>query len=123
MAKGKSAKPTASSRLVYSTEQGPSSRRPGSTTKAISKLPARAPADDIVRVSRQTRGRKGKGVSVVKGLALPAEELTKLAGELKKMCGSGGTTRDATIEIQGDHLDRIIEELRRRGWKVKKAGG
>ncbi|MEM1182805.1 MAG: stress response translation initiation inhibitor YciH, partial [Acidobacteriota bacterium] len=70
-----------------------------------------------------TRGRKGKGVTVVTGLDLEPAELVKLGGELKKACGSGGTVKSGAVEIQGDHRDRVIEDLRRRGWRVKKAGG
>ena len=76
-----------------------------------------------MRVGRQTKGRKGKGVTVVSGLGLAGGELTALAKELKRRCGSGGTVRDSSIEIQGDHRDLIVAELIRRGWKAKRAGG
>ena len=76
-----------------------------------------------MRVSRETQGRKGKGVTVISGIGLPASELEALATELKKKCGSGGSVTDGRIEIQGDHRDRLVEELTRRGWKVKRAGG
>jgi translation initiation factor 1 len=82
-----------------------------------------APADSVVRVSRETQGRKGKGVTVIAGLGLPAAELEALATELKKRCGSGGGVESGRIEIQGDHRDRLVEELTRRGWKAKRAGG
>lgn len=77
----------------------------------------------MVRVSRETQGRKGKGVTVISGLALPAAELEALATELKKRCGSGGSVENGRIEIQGDHRDRLVEELTCRGWKAKRAGG
>lgn len=79
--------------------------------------------DGTVRVSRETQGRKGKGVTVIAGLGLPAAELEALATELKKRCGSGGAAENGRIEIQGDHRDRLVEELIRRGWKAKRAGG
>jgi translation initiation factor 1 len=76
-----------------------------------------------VRVSRETQGRKGKGVTVISGLGLPPTELDTLATELKKRCGSGGSSGDGRIEIQGDHRDKLVEELVRRGWQAKKSGG
>nr|MBO2488375.1 stress response translation initiation inhibitor YciH [Gammaproteobacteria bacterium] len=85
--------------------------------------PGKPSADGVVRVSRETKGRKGKGVSVIAGLGLSAHELHALATELKKKCGSGGTVVGDRIEIQGDHRDRLVEELVRRGFRAKKAGG
>jgi translation initiation factor 1 len=76
-----------------------------------------------VRVSRQTQGRGGKGVSVISGLPLGEAELELLAKELKRRCGSGGTVREGTIEIQGDHRDTLVTELVRRGFAAKRAGG
>jgi translation initiation factor 1 len=77
----------------------------------------------VARVSRETQGRKGKGVTVITGLGLGSTELNALATELKKFCGSGGTSTGDRIEIQGDHRDRLVEELARRGWKAKRGGG
>jgi translation initiation factor 1 len=86
--------------------------------------PGKTSSDGTVRVSRETQGRKGKGVTVISGLGLPPNELEALATELKKRCGSGGgATGDGRIEIQGDHRDRLVEELTRRGWKARRAGG
>jgi len=82
-----------------------------------------APADGIVRVGRQTKGRKGKGVTVITGVPLNATELAALGKELKRKCGSGGTVKDGVIEIQGDHRDRLVAELGGRGWQVKRSGG
>ena len=79
--------------------------------------------DGTVRVSRETQGRKGKGVTVISGLGLAPPELEALATELKKRCGSGGSVANGRIEIQGDHRDRLVEELTRRGWKARRAGG
>ena len=78
---------------------------------------------DRVRVSRETKGRRGKGVTVVTGVELPADELKKLARDLKQACGSGGTLKQGAIEIQGDHRDRVVEELLRRGYAAKRSGG
>jgi translation initiation factor 1 len=74
-------------------------------------------------VARETKGRGGKGVTVITGVPLAGEELARLVAELKKRCGSGGTLKGGTIEIQGDHRDQLVAELAQRGWKAKKAGG
>jgi translation initiation factor 1 len=81
------------------------------------------PADGIVRVSRETKGRGGKAVTVVRGLALDAASLAKLAQQLKAACGSGGTVKDGAIEVQGDHCDKVIALLQAQGHTVKRAGG
>jgi translation initiation factor 1 len=77
----------------------------------------------FVRVGRETQGRAGKGVTTVTGLPLSATDLETLATKLKKRCGSGGTVRDGTIEIQGDHRDTIVAELIKLGWSAKRSGG
>lgn len=79
--------------------------------------------DGIVRVSRETKGRKGKGVTVITGLQLNAKDLKALAKELKKKCGTGGTVADHNIEIQGDLRDRLVELLTKKGYTVKRVGG
>lgn len=76
-----------------------------------------------MRVSRETKGRGGKGVTLVKGLALDGGALLSLAKELKALCGTGGTVKEGVIEIQGDHVERLVMALAARGLKVKKAGG
>lgn len=81
------------------------------------------PVDGTVRVGRETKGRKGKGVTIISGVPLSEEGVQALAKELKKRCGSGGTVKNAVIEIQGDHRDTVIEELQKKGWKVKRVGG
>ena len=80
-------------------------------------------SDGVVRVGRETRGRKGKGVTVVTGLPLEAGELQDLAKRLKARCGAGGTVRDGVIEIQGEHRDAVVRELEAEGFAAKKAGG
>ncbi len=76
-----------------------------------------------MRVSRETKGRAGKGVTLVKGLALDDAALSALGRLLKTACGSGGTVKDGVIEVQGDHCERVLEMLKARGLVVKRAGG
>jgi len=76
-----------------------------------------------VRVGRETKGRAGKGVTVITGLPLQAAQLQELAGELKRRCGSGGTVRNGVIEIQGEHRDVLVQELVKRGYDAKRSGG
>ena len=103
------------SKLVYSTSVGriaPARQRPAAPR-----------GDGIVRVRRETGGRGGKTVTAIYGVALAEEPLKDLAGALKRLCGTGGTVKDGTIEIQGDHRDRIVAALEQRGYAVKLAGG
>jgi translation initiation factor 1 len=81
------------------------------------------PSDGVVRVGRETKGRKGKGVTVVTGVPLGGIDLADLAKQLKNRCGAGGTVKDGIIEIQGDHRDKVVAQLQERGWTVKKSGG
>ncbi len=74
-------------------------------------------------MSRETKGRAGKGVTLVKGLALDDTALQALGKQLKTACGSGGTVKDGVIEVQGDHCERVMALLTTRGHKVKRAGG
>jgi translation initiation factor 1 len=111
--------------LVYSTEGGrmcPQCRKP--VAECVCGKARSVPAGDgIVRVSRETKGRKGKGVTLVKGLAVDDAELAAIAKQLKVACGSGGTVKDGAIEIQGDHCDLVIAHLHKAGKVVKRAGG
>ena len=79
--------------------------------------------DGVVRVSRETKGRKGKGVTLITGVPLDENKLRNLGKQLKRRCGAGGTVKDRVIEIQGDHRDLLIEELKKQGYTVKRAGG
>lgn len=101
--------------LVYSTDSG---RIKPEQSKVV-----RLKGDGIVRIQKQTAGRKGKGVCVITGLDLDDAELAKLAAELKKRCGCGGSIKEDTIEIQGDKRDLLKEMLEQKGFKVKLAGG
>ena len=76
-----------------------------------------------VRVGREVAGRGGKGVSVITGLPLAPAQLEALAATLKRSCGAGGAVKDGRIEIQGDHRDRLVEELRKLGYDAKRSGG
>ena len=79
--------------------------------------------DGVVRVSRQTKGRGGKSVTLVKGLALDAVALALLGKQLRTACGAGGTVKDGVIEVQGDHCELIVDELKKHGHDAKRAGG
>lgn len=111
--------------LVYSTSHGrmcPQCRQPAEACHCrASQPPSRG--DGVIRVGRETKGRKGAGVTVISGVPLPAAELAALAGELKRLCGAGGTVHPGTIEIQGDHRDKVIAALARPGWTIKRVGG
>ncbi|MGL9721694.1 stress response translation initiation inhibitor YciH [Symbiopectobacterium sp.] len=103
------------SRLVYSTDTGRIKEEPVPVT--------RAKGDGVVRIQRQTSGRKGKGVCIITGLDLDDGALTALAAELKKKCGCGGAVKEGSIEIQGDKRDLLKQLLEAKGLKVKLAGG
>lgn len=85
--------------------------------------PAKLPKPATVKVGRETKGRKGKGVTTVSEVPLPEAGLLELAATLKSKCGTGGTVKDGVIEIQGDHRDRLVVELEKLGYKAKRAGG
>lgn len=118
-------KRNASGGLVYSTEGGrmcPGCRQP--LAACACKGGAAAPVGDgVVRVARQTKGRGGKCVTLVRGLALDPAALAALGKQLRTACGSGGTVKDGVIEVQGDHCERIMAELTARGHQPKRAGG
>ena len=101
--------------LVYSTEVGRIHSEPEKVQ--------RPKGDGIVRIQRQTKGRKGKGVSIISGFDLDDAPLKLLAAELKKVCGCGGSIKDGNIEIQGDARDKIKAYLEKKGHTVKLAGG
>lgn len=115
---------------VYSTDDGkmcvacgkPAAQCVCRRKEAAPKAGAPKP-DGIVRVGRETTGRKGKGVTVITGVPLAAEALQKLAKQLKQKCGAGGTVKAGIIEIQGDHRDVLVETLQQQGYTVKRSGG
>ena len=118
-------KRSSGSNLIYSTDSGricPQCRHPmpSCECKAAATRPV---GDGNVRVSRETKGRAGKGVTVVKGLPLDAAALAALGKQLRTACGSGGTAKDGTLEVQGDHVERVMELLKGKGFAVKRSGG
>lgn len=104
------------SRRVYSTADG-DLRKPAPGDRTAQPTPS----DGIVRVSRETSGRRGKTVTVVRGI--PPRELTAVASDLKRRCGSGGAVKDGAVEIQGDHRPKVVAHLETLGYRVKLAGG
>lgn len=115
----------ASGGLVYSTELGrtcPDCRQAIALCTCGQKVNTGS-ADGIVRVSRETKGRKGKGVTLVKGLALDDAGLAQLGKQLKAACGSGGTVKEGVIEVQGDHVELVMAFLQKQGHQVKRSGG
>jgi translation initiation factor 1 len=121
------------SRLVYSTETGRMCEECGKpaakcTCRKKKKKPERPTpnldkGDGVVRIQRETKGRKGKTITAVHGVPLPEAELKDFAKQLKNRCGAGGTVKDGVIEIQGDHRDLLVSEIREQGYTVKLAGG
>lgn len=101
--------------LVYSTDMG------RITAKKAAQTPSQT--DGIIRIRRETKGRKGKGVTSMSGMPMNDVEIKQLCSELKKMCGTGGAVKNGIIEIQGDNRDKIKLTLEKRGFKVKLAGG
>ncbi len=81
------------------------------------------PGDGVARVRRETKGRGGKTMTTITGIQASAADLKKLAGELKKICGVGGSVVEFVIELQGDQRERVAAHLRKRGYTVKLAGG
>jgi translation initiation factor 1 len=110
--------------LVYSTEHGrmcPHCRQPQTACRcAANALPP--VTDGVVRIRCETKGRKGKGVTVINGLPLAGEALAALAKTLRQRCSSGGTVKEGVVEIQGDHVASLLPWLQQQGWTVKKSG-
>lgn len=103
------------SQLVYSTETG--------RIKPQEKQSEYTQSDGIVRIRRETKGRKGKGVTTLTGIDLDPSALKQLAKQLKQLCSTGGSIKNGVIEIQGDHRDKLKAELEKRRFTVKLAGG
>jgi translation initiation factor 1 len=113
------------SRLVYSTDGGrlcPQCLRTVVHCVCGNSKPA-ATGDGIVRLHRETKGRGGKAVTLIKGLSLSNDALKILASQLKKKCGVGGSLKDSVIEIQGDQRELLKAELEKLGYQVKISGG
>jgi translation initiation factor 1 len=115
-------------RLVYSTESGrittcPTCGLPYKECRCDQPAKPERKSDGVVRVMRDRKQRGGKTVTVIHGINGSEADLTALAQQLKKFCGSGGTIKDGNIEIQGDHCDKLVAKLTSLGYKVKRAGG
>jgi translation initiation factor 1 len=111
-------------RTVYSSEQGkicPYCDKP--IKQCVCRKQKSSSGDGNVRVSRETKGRKGKGVTLIKGLDMNSDALASMSKKLKVMCGSGGTVKSGVIEIQGDHIVRILDYLKKLGVRAKRSGG
>ena len=116
------------SQLAYSTDtgfvQGQQQKKKNKGNKRQQKQqPAAAKNDGTARVRLEKKGRGGKTVTTVSGIPLNGDELKELASELKRNCGSGGSVVDRVIEVQGDKADAIINELIKKGYQAKRAGG
>jgi translation initiation factor 1 len=110
--------------LVYSTEVGrtcPVCRL--ALAQCACKARSAPVGDGVVKVSRQTKGRGGKAVTLVTGLALDADALAVLGKQLRTACGCGGTVKDGVIEVQGDHCEKVMEALKKQGYAPKRVGG
>ena len=114
------------SKLVYSTEFGkicPSCGKKSAECICKKKKHTIPKGNGKIRVEKSTKGRKGKGVSLISGIPLESTSLKELAKKLKQKCGTGGTVKNGVIEIQGDHRDFLVEHLNTLGYKAVKAGG
>ena len=109
---------------VYSTASGrhcPNCGKP--IIQCICRNVARPAGDGVVRVARESKGRKGKIVTLVSGIALNDEAIHELLSSLKRLCGAGGALKQGVIELQGDHREAVVKELKKRGFTAKQAGG
>jgi translation initiation factor 1 len=114
-----------SSTLVYSTATGricEGCAKPIAACECSKKKGGTPAVDGYVRIRRETKGRNGKGVTLIEGLPLTADELVALTRTLKSKCGSGGTVKDGIIEMQGDHRNLLQTHLQHNGYRVKLAG-
>ena len=112
--------------LVYSTDAGrmcPGCRQPVASCSCVATAHTRPVGGGVVRVSRETKGRGGKAVTLVRGLPLQGAALEALGKRLRTACGSGGTSKDGVLEVQGDHVDRVLALLLADGHRAKRAGG
>ena len=107
------------SRTVWSSEDG-DLRKQDSVQANLKSLP---PQQQTVYLHRDSKGRGGKTITLIKKLVLSEADLQALAKKLKQVCGSGGTVKDGAIEIQGEHREKIAEALVKMGYRVKIAGG
>ena len=112
--------------LVYSTDGGrmcPACRLPTSQCVCGARAKSVPQGDGNVRVGRESKGRGGKVVTLVRGLPLDAVALEALGKQLRSACGAGGTAKDGVLEVQGDHVERVIALLQQQGFRAKRSGG
>ncbi len=115
-------------RLVYSSDNGrvttcPTCGQPSKQCRCASSDTIAQKGDGVVRVTRERKGRGGKTVTLITGIAASEDMISSIAQQLKKVCGSGGTVKEGVIEIQGDHCDKALAKLAAMGYRVKRAGG
>lgn len=106
-------------KTVWSSEQGDLRKTDSEGRRAVS-MP---PNQQTIYLHRDSKGRGGKAVTLIKGLALSEADMKELGKKLKQLCGSGGTVKETVIEIQGEHREKIAEALKQMGYRVKIAGG
>ena len=114
--------------LIYSSEHGkmcPACSQPFTSCKCseIASKKQNSPSSNCVEVRRETKARKGSGVVVIRNLPLSKSDTQSFAKHRKAKCGTGGTVKDCVVEIQGDNVELIMDEIQKQGWKVKKIGG
>lgn len=112
--------------LVYSTDHGrtcPACRRPLASCSCKAAAQALPAGNGQVRVARESKGRGGKTVTLVRGLPLAADALADTGRQLRAACGSGGTVKDGVVEVQGDHVERVMAWLQQAGFAPKRTGG
>ena len=110
----------APSRKVWSSESGDLRKAP---TKPAPVVQPQLSGRQVIALHRDSKGRSGKGVTLLRGLTLPEAELATLAKTLKQALGVGGTVKNGVIEIQGQEREKIAEVLIKLGYQVKLAGG
>ena len=113
-------------RVVYSTDQGnvcPECQKSKGSCTCAQRRRETIVGDGNVKVRRETKGRGGKTVTTITGLAMNGDQLEALQKELKRLCGAGGAVKDGVIEVQGDHCEAVLRDLEKRGIKAKRAGG
>ncbi|MCK5287943.1 MAG: translation initiation factor Sui1 [Candidatus Omnitrophica bacterium] len=114
-----------SSKIIYSSEYGkmcPKCDKPLAKCLCL-QIKKGFKDDGIVRVRTETKGRKGKGVTIITGIPFEHDKLLEFAKKIKQTIGTGGTVKSGVIEIQGEHKERLIEKLKKQGFTVKVSGG
>lgn len=111
--------------VVYSTDSAAAKRCPrcGSYPCRCPKPKSLPPEQQTACIRREKKGRKGKTVTVIMELQLTPADMKALGKQLKKKCGTGGAVKEDTIEIQGDHREKVAAELQKMGYKTKFVGG